>query len=226
MVSGEIESMKAIHDTMPDIAPRPITWGTYKSVPDTYFFLCEFLDMTDEVPSIMSLPPKIAEFHKSSLGKSPGGKWGFHVQNYQGSLPQDTTWTDTWEECFYNNLKGFFDIEQDAQGVDPEFVDLMDKLYKKVIPRLLRPLETGGRSIKPCLVHGDLWGGNTAQVADSGAPLIFDASALWGHNEYDLSSWRQNIFKVGKAYIKAYHRNFPVARPEEDQDDRNLLYAM
>lgn len=183
MLSGEMESMKAIHETMNAIAPRPIAWGSYKSIPDTYFFICEFIDMADGVPSIMSLPAKLAEFHKRSLGKSPNGKWGFHVINYQGSLPQDTTWTDTWEECFYNNLKGFFDLEQKAQGPDPEFVEMMGKLYQKVIPRLLRPLETGGRSIEPCLVHGDLWGGNAALAVDTGNPVIFDACALYGHNE-------------------------------------------
>jgi fructosamine-3-kinase len=35
-------------------------------------------------------------------------------------------------------------------------------LLKKVIPRLLDPLETDGRSIKPVLLHGDLWLGNVS----------------------------------------------------------------
>jgi TRAP-type mannitol/chloroaromatic compound transport system substrate-binding protein len=31
---------------------------------------------------------------------SPNGRFGFHVQNDQGFLPQMTTWMDTWDESF------------------------------------------------------------------------------------------------------------------------------
>ena len=33
-------------------------------------------------------------------------------------------------------------------------------------------------------------------------------------------------FKFGRAYLKAYHRNYPVALPLEDHADRNSLYSM
>lgn len=31
---------------------------------------------------------------------------------------------------------------------------------------------------------------------------------------------------MGKQYVKAYFRHFPISHPEEDQDDRNALYCL
>ncbi|KAL8948091.1 MAG: hypothetical protein Q9222_005694 [Ikaeria aurantiellina] len=64
---------------------------------------------------------------------------------------------NTWEECYRNNLKRMFDLEEEARGSDDDFRKLRDTILNKAVARLLRPLETEGRSIKPCLVHGDLW---------------------------------------------------------------------
>ena len=47
---------------------------------------------------------------------------------------------------------------------------LFGHVTSKVIPRLLRPLETGGRQIKPSLVHGDLYSGNVSVDAVTGGP--------------------------------------------------------
>ena len=55
--------------------------------------------------------------------------------------------------------------------------------FDKVVPRLLRPLETGGRSIRPSLIHGDLWHGNAETDAETGEPVIFDAASFYAHNE-------------------------------------------
>jgi fructosamine-3-kinase len=74
-------------------------------------------------------------------------------------------------------------LEEEARGPSEELQQLSGPFFDKVIPRLLRPLETGGRTIKPVLLHGDLWLGNVSTQAESENPLLFDASAFWGHNE-------------------------------------------
>lgn len=66
-------------------------------------------------------------------------------------------------------MQAMYEFEKQTQGEDEELDNLFDALCKEVIPRLLRPLETGGRSIKPCLVHSDLWPGN----------CMFDSCAYW-----------------------------------------------
>lgn len=63
---------------------------------------------------------------------------------------------------------------------------LKDAVFEKVVPRILRPLESHGRKVEPVLLHGDLWVGNTATDKESGTMVMFDSSAFYGHNECEL----------------------------------------
>ena len=181
MACGEFASMSALHAAIPDLTPTPIAWGTYASDPEVHFFLCSFVDMTDEIPDIRTFPKRIAELHLNSV--SPNGKYGFPVPTYPGRIPQETTWTDSWEDFFSKSMKRILAVEEISQGPDAEMKRLSDALIGKVIPRLLRPLETGGREIQPRLVHGDLWDGNTSTTVATGDSVIFDAACIYAHNE-------------------------------------------
>ena len=183
MVGSEFESMKAIHSVVPDFVPEPIACGTYQTVPDTHFFLCEFRDMADaeEMPDPSEFTARLAELHK---GQSANGKFGFHRTTYAGNLPQFVDWEDSWETFFTKSLRHALDLEIKAKGPLPEDdAVLVPILFEKVIPRLLRPLESDGRSIKPSLVHGDLWYANSGIDLDTGKSLIFDACCFYAHNE-------------------------------------------
>lgn len=159
MTQGEYRSMLEIYSVTPRFAPKPLTWGTFKSNPNLHFFLCDFITMDNQLPEISKFAESLAELHRES--KSPDGKFGFYVPTYNGNLFQDVRWTDTWEECFLNGTRKDFQLEREACGPSPELEKLSVLLLEKVIPRLLRPLETEGRTVKPCLVHGDLWHGNS-----------------------------------------------------------------
>ena len=186
MMSGEFVSMKAIYDNVPDLVPTPIGWGTYTSDPNIHFFLCSFHDMTNEIPDERLLASKLAELHKKGI--SPNGKYGFPVPTFQGRIPQETSWTDTWEEFSSNSLKWMLAVEEAVQGVNTKMKKLSEALLEKVVPRLLRPLETGGRQIQPCLVHNDIWDGNTSTDIATGLPIIFDAPAIYAHNECNFAA--------------------------------------
>ena len=182
MVSGEFVSMKTLHDTLPNLTPTPIAWGTYTADPNIHFYLCEFVEMEDQdLPDANGLASSLAELHKQAL--SPNGKYGFPVPTLQGTIPQYTDWTDSWEEFFTNSLKLVMDNEERSQGPDPEVQRLYRETLDKVVPRLLRPLETGGRCIEPRLVHGDIWDGNVSTSLETRMPIIFDATCIYGHNE-------------------------------------------
>jgi len=62
-------------------------------------------------------------------------------------------------------------------------MDLAKLLFVNVIPSLLGPLETGGRHLRPTLIHGDLWHKNVGMDADTGKPIIWGGSPFYGHNE-------------------------------------------
>jgi protein-ribulosamine 3-kinase len=181
MVSGEFASMKSLHDTVQYLTPIPIAWGTYAADPNIHFFLCEFVDMTEDIPDPQALGIGLAELHTKGL--SPNGKYGFSVPTLQGTIPQYTEWTDSWEEFFTRSTKKVFEAELKSQGSNPEILALEEAIITKVIPRLLRPLETGGRKIEPRLIHGDIWDGNVSTNIETDLPVIFDATCIYAHNE-------------------------------------------
>lgn len=92
-------------------------------------------------------------------------------------------WCDSWEEFFVREFRSNLAYAQDNRGPDDELAEVAEKFIATVIPRLLRPLQSGGRTIKPTLCHGDLWDGNIQLDSDTKAPIIFDACCFYGHNE-------------------------------------------
>lgn len=242
MVSGEYISMKTLHDTIPNLTPKPIAWGTYASSPDIHFFLCEFVEMGETLPDVHDLMEGLAGLHKKGL--SPNGKYGFAVPTVQGRVPQYTMWTSSWEEFFSHSIRCVMDNEQESQGSDREMQELCQAILDKVVPRLLRPLETGGRSIQPCLIHGDIWDGNVSSSKDNKQSFIFDATCIYAHNEsklshetllyilmltliVELAPLRPSRHRMStEPYIKTYFNYSDASAPEEDQDDRNALYCL
>jgi protein-ribulosamine 3-kinase len=183
LMLGCFESEKDVYVYLPNNVPKPIAFGSYSSDPDVHFFMAEFHDMTDDLPDVHQLSVLIAKLHRDSMGKSPNGKYGYHVATHLGNIANDNTWTDTWEEFFTVAMRRMLMLEEKSHGQDPELTELSKALFEKVIPRLMRPLETGGRSIQPCLVHSDIWLGNVKPDAETEEPIIFDSCAFWGHNE-------------------------------------------
>lgn len=181
MMSGEFKSMTTIHEVAPALVPRPIAWGSYDSIEDVHFFLCEFRNMTEQLPDIETFPANMAELHRN--GTSPDGRFGFYVTTYHGQTPIEHGWSDTWEDYFTRTTRVLLNLEQEAQGHNEQILKLADAFFDKVVPRLLRPLHTGGRNIRPALIHGDLWHGNASMDADTDEPVIFDAACFYAHNE-------------------------------------------
>ena len=137
--------------------------------------------MTDELPDVQKFTECLAALHQNS--KAPNGKFGFHITTFNGNSSQANDWTDSWEAYFTKGLKHALDHEIAARGPDSEVEELAPIIFDKVIPRLLRPLESDGRSVKPSLVHGDLGYANTGTDAHNNKPLVFDACCFYAHNE-------------------------------------------
>ncbi|KAJ8133461.1 hypothetical protein O1611_g171 [Lasiodiplodia mahajangana] len=227
MLRGEYHGAKTIHKYTPKGIPRPVAWGTYKSDPNTHFYLCEFVDMTEELPDVHAFSGLLAQLHRSSAeDKDAPSQFGFEVMTYEGTMYQDISWSKTWEELYRRRLLSFVDQEAASQGPSEELRNLLPELLEKVIPRLLRPLTTHGRSLKPVALHGDIWYGNLATNTATGDPVYFDCSVFWGHNEYDLSSMPIERYKMGHHWMKEYHKFIDPSDPKEDYEDRSILYGI
>ncbi|KAI4162901.1 MAG: hypothetical protein LQ342_003412 [Letrouitia transgressa] len=228
MMHGEYESMRAIHALVPNFVPEPVAWGTYTSVPDTHFFLCEYREMMDEMPADPhQFTAALAALHQNSRPPpETEGKFGFHITTYSGNLPQVVEWEASWEIFFAKSMKLALELELKAKGPHPDFDVLVPILFEKVIPRLLRPLESEGRSVKPSLIHGDLWFANSGVDVDMTSSLIFDACCFYAHNEYEFGQWRPVCNRFGAEYLAAYHSYVRISPPEEDYDGRLDLYKL
>ncbi|KAI0097687.1 Fructosamine kinase-domain-containing protein [Nemania sp. FL0031] len=230
MIQGEFESLKAIHNVSPELVPLPYTWGKFDKPAslsgDTYFLLMQFREVGEQPPDPEIFTARLADFHKKS--KSPTGKFGFHVTSYHATLPQITDcWEDSWEVLYKKQLEHMIRLDEEKHGAWPDFQKVCKLTLEVIIPRLLRPLQSEGRTIKPCLLHGDLWDENTATDPGTGQPFIFDAGSFYGHNEYEIGNWRSARHRLsGRAYVKNYKQNFTVSEPKDEWDDRNLLYSL
>ncbi|KJK76714.1 hypothetical protein H634G_07755 [Metarhizium anisopliae BRIP 53293] len=72
----------------------------------------------------------------------------------------------------------------------------------------------------------DIWYGNLATNAATGEPVYFDPSVFWGHNEYYVGSMATPRYRLGRHWMREYHKFFPISVPEEDYEARNALYAI
>jgi protein-ribulosamine 3-kinase len=240
MALGEYESQKALSLHVPHNSVVPIGYGTFALDPSKSFFLTTYRELKEKTPDPTQLVDVLAELHKSSA--SPTGMFGFHVTTFNGHVPLRNEWCASWETWYARQLQSDIEWEQSVRGADAEFNRVAEEFFYKVVPRLLRPLQSGGRSIKPTLVHGDLWHGNAQVDMDTKQVVLFDSCCCYAHNEckhlctpcgsgltllvVELHMMRQPRYRFSQEYVNLYKEVIPPSEPVEDFDDRNALYAM
>jgi fructosamine-3-kinase len=224
MAEAEYEGQKAISAVIPGHAVEPIAWGYYEGDQTKSWFLTHFRDLLARTPHLSPLLSIIKKMHQESV--SPTGKFGFHVTPFYGPPPMIVDWTDNWEEFWTREFRSGLVYAQRMRGEDPELQEIADEFIDKVVPRLLRPLQTGGRNIKPSLCHGDLWDGNIQLDRDTMEPMLFDPCPFYGHAEMDLQCMRSPRYAVGLDFVELYRTEVGESEPAGDFDDRNALYAM
>ncbi|KAL1967177.1 hypothetical protein VTN77DRAFT_3468 [Rasamsonia byssochlamydoides] len=227
-LEGEFTGMSELHNLMPNFVPKPYAWGKLKGLPSSspvYFFLIEFKNFSDGLRDPVRLGSRLAELHRKSV--SPTGKFGFHMTTYDGARTQVVEWDSSWTSFFSKLLAVAYRHDVETNGCWEELDKVFNCTLSHLIPRLLGVLESGGRSIKPCLIHGDLWEGNIGTDIETGDPWIFDAAAYYAHHEMELGIWRAERHQLrAKIYRKEYLRNMEPSGPVDEWDDRNRLYSV
>jgi fructosamine-3-kinase len=79
-----------------------------------------------------------------------------------------------------------------------------------------------GHRPQPSLLHGDLWGGNRAMLAD-GTPVVYDPAVYYGDREADLAMTR--LFGgFGPRFYAAYEQAWPLGAGASARRDLYNLY--
>lgn len=189
MARAEYESQRALAAVIPEHVIEPVAWGLLGE--DKSFFLTHFRNLEQLSPERQSLEQQtrsrshfvdiVKRLHQNSI--SPTGKFGFHCTTYWGPSAMRNEWTGSWEEYWGRQFQSDVDNAQQVFGMDEELADITTEFIQKVVARLLRPLQTGGRVLKPSLCHGDLWDGNVQTDRDTDQIILFDSCAFYGHGE-------------------------------------------
>lgn len=227
MLEGEFNSMCELHKTAPKFVPKPYTWGKLNvSGPDTYYFLCDFIAMTNQTPDPDLFGTKLVQMHQASV--SPTGMFGFHINTCQGSLAQQTSWNPSWVDYYVQLVRGAMRLNTEINGKWKDLEQCVDRLISHVVPKVLGPLEANGRAIKPCLIHGDLWDGNIGTDSRTGEIYVFVASVHYAHNEMEIAMWRGKFNQVvkSKVYLDDYLSRMGVSEPAEQFDDRIRIFSV
>lgn len=217
--------MTELHKLAPDFVVRPIAWGRLEDVEIVgHFLLLEFRNLDNGLPNPVKLGARLAEMHEKS--QSPNGMFGFDTQTYDGIRLQSVAWDSSWTSFFSKLLEEAKRQDTETNGAWPAMDRVFARVQSHLIPRLLGALEQHGNSVKPCLIHGDLWDGNVATDVDSGDPIIFDCGVYYAHNEMELGIWRAARHNLRKnVFHQEYLRHIGPSEPKEEWDDRNRLYS-
>lgn len=210
----------------PTFVPKPHAWGKLNvESPDTYYFLCDFIEMSDLKPGPQQFATEVARMHQAS--KSPTGHFGFYCNTVHGNLPLQTTWNPSWMSYFSQLVKGAMVLNKERNGDWKDLEQQVDKLLSHVVPELLGPLEADGRTVKPTLIHSNLWDGNIGLRLENGETCAYDSCVHYAHNEMEIAMWRTRSCKVlkNKAHVNAYLSRMGISEPIHQFEDRNRLYA-
>ncbi|KAI1329428.1 Fructosamine kinase-domain-containing protein [Xylariaceae sp. FL0255] len=226
MFSGEYHSLERMYTLMPTACPKPRGWGKYQSSANTYFVIMDFLYLIAEPPDPKTITKMIADLHRTTAGTSPDNKFGFDVPTCHGKISQPNEWDSDWCRYFSRLLTVFYDEDMKVNGPFPEYENAFKVLKERVIPRLLRPLQSDGRVLTPCLIHGDLWHENIGLNEETEEPMLYDPALFYGHNEFEMGMWRTSFVPFDDSYRMNYFIQFPPSEPVTEWDDRNRLYSI
>jgi hypothetical protein len=151
MMKGAFESEKAVYSFVPEYVPKPVTYGSYHSRPDMHFYMAEYVEMDDTHPDPKAWAETFSTLHKRSMGRSPEGKFGFHIDTHLANIPQDNTWNSSWEQFFAQIFRSMCEKEEAARGPDANLTRAKKVFHELIIPRYLRPWSRmGGSSTQHC----------------------------------------------------------------------------
>jgi fructosamine-3-kinase len=151
----------------------------------------------------------------AALHRYSSEQFGFAQDNFIGSTPQPNATNVNWIELWKEQRLGF-QLHLAAQN---GYGGQLQSLGAKLLDAL--PTFFVGYTPQPSLLHGDLWSGNHAFLAD-GTPAIFDPAVYYGDRECDIA-----MTELFGGYPSDFYAAYQTAWPlDSGYKSRRELYNL
>ena len=149
------------------------------------------------------------------LHRTRGDTFGWSTDNFIGTTPQQNTAHPSWPH-FFGELRLRPQLMLALQnGMDKVLIGKGEAVIERI----------GGLFIdyrpSPSLLHGDLWSGNAAQLAD-GTPVIYDPACYYGDREADVAM-AELFGGFPVSFYAAYRNAWPL---DSGYEARKPLYNL
>ncbi len=206
MYVAEAAALDVIAATANIRVPRPIVHGY--ACGQSYLVL-EYLELGLHGDAKL-LGEQLAALHRCSAPQ-----FGFAQDNFIGTTPQTNAWKDDWI-AFWSEQRLGVQLQLAAENGHGGQLQSMGERLLDALPAFF-----AGYAPQPSLLHGDLWGGNHAFLAD-GTPTIFDPASYYGDRECDLA-----MTELFGGYPADFHAAYRAAWPlNEGYATRRELYNL
>ena len=206
MFTAESAGLAALAASNTVRVPRVITHG----VADQHAFLVlEYFDL------LRNGNHELFGAQLAALHRVQSAQFGWDQDNTLSLTPQPNTWSVDWISFWREQRLGFQLDLAARNGYSGKLQELGEKVME-ALPHLF-----AGYTPAASLLHGDLWGGNYAFLADC-TPVIFDPAPYFGDRETDIAM-TELFGGFDTEFYAAYHAAYPL---DAGYDNRRTLYKL
>ncbi len=196
MFEAEADGLRALASIGSLRIPEVIAFGGSGTTAEPGWLMMEFIPGGRPGPDYgRSLGEGLAKLHDSGIPASPlpdvngpqpkegvGHPYGWHRDNFIGSLTQQNTPSSDWTGFWGNErLAPQLSLARSRGYFKGGGGRVMDELMAR-----LQEVMTGADVQGPALLHGDLWSGNFYS-GPGGEPVLIDPAVYRGNGEVDLA---------------------------------------
>lgn len=177
------------------------------------YILMEYID----TKSPTSTDLKMFGMQLALLHSQPTSYFGWHQDNYIGSLHQSNKTHNNWLDFYiYERLLVQFDLVRSKgllKGSEIPSIQTMHYTLESIL-----------RNTQPVILHGDLWRGNYLN-SQNGKLYLIDPATYYGDGLVDIAMTK--LFGgFGANFYKAYHKIIPKSNYYNEKIELYQLYYL
>lgn len=194
MFSAEAAGLDEIERTKTVRVPRPVCHGANR---EASWIVLEHLELRPaDGRAMRALGANLARMHRVTREHH-----GWDRDNTIGSAAQINTAADDWI-AFWRERRLRPQLALVAANGHGHLAASGERLMEKL------PALFAGHRPSPSLLHGDLWSGNAAMMAN-GEPVIYDPAVYYGDREADLAM-TELFGGFPPSFYEAYRAEYPL----------------